>query len=108
MQQVQKAPEGYSKKFELDKDTDLLDIRYPQIGYKIHVPKILYEKKEGSYIRYVRTFCGQEDEMLVNDLETLRDNNYRFCRSCTRYASKKLGFDFEERVQELMNGGENP
>jgi len=106
MQQLQKAPEDYSKKFELDEDTDLLDIVYPLIGHKIHVPKILYEKTEGSYIRYVRTFCGQEDNVLTDDLESLLDSNYIFCRSCTRYASKHLGFDFRDRVQELMNGGD--
>jgi len=105
MQQLQKVPENYSKKFELDEDTDLLNILYPQIGYRIHVPKVLYEKTESSYIRYVKTFCGEERKMQVDDLETLEEKNLVYCKSCTRYASKTLGFDFKERVQELMEQG---
>jgi len=105
MQQLQKAPEDYTKKFELSEDTDLIEIQYPQIGYKIHVPKILYQKTEGSYIRYVKTFCGQEGKKQVNDLETLREKDLRFCKSCTRYASNHLGFDFEEHVVEKLEGG---
>lgn len=105
MQQLQKVPEDYTKKLELNKDTDLLDILYPQIGYKIHVPKILYEKTEGSHIRYVKTFCGQEDKMVVDDLETLEEDNLRYCHSCTKYASKHLGFDFRDRVQQLIEQG---
>jgi len=107
MQQLQKAPEDYSHKFELSEDTDLLNIPYPQIGYKIHVPRILYEKTGGSHVRYVKTFCGQEDKMLTDDVEELLDENLIFCKSCTRYASKHLGFDLTDKIYELIaEGGE--